>query len=121
MLVKPINSFSGNAYVRVEYHYYYEKIMINLKTHFNKFLTHIKFQIWGHKAVTEKNKDLWDQYVQEQFHDKLVADSLVFLKRLSNTKRDPNETSLFIGHIKLDWYSNISKTEEKDKSMSDNS
>lgn len=93
--------------------------MVNL-TYFNKFLTRVKFQIWGHKAVTKENKEIWDLYAQEQFHAKLMAETLAFLDRLSpeEAKKDQNPYK-FIGVIKTDWMD--AKPIERDKSMSDNS
>jgi hypothetical protein len=100
--------------------------MVNL-TYFNKFLTRVKFQIWGHKAVTKENKEIWDLYAQEQFHAKLMAETLALLDRLPpyspKYKLQPYEKDWCVGVINPDWYSvkPKPKTEEKDKSMSDNS
>lgn len=90
--------------------------MINLKSRFNTFITQVKFQIWGHKAVTQKNEKIWKQYTREQFHAKLMAETLALLDRLP--KHDPNakpewyEQSWFIGTIRSDWHK--PKTKEKE-------
>lgn len=92
--------------------------MINLKSRLNQFLIRAKFQIWGHKAVTKENKEIWDLYRQEQFHAKLMAETLAYLDRLP--KHDPNakpewyEQSWFIGTIRSDWHKPKTKEKEND-------
>lgn len=95
--------------------------MINLKSRLNQFLIRAKFQIWGHKAVTKENKEIWDLYRQEQFHAKLMAETLAYLDRLP--KHDPNakpewyEQSWFIGTIKTDWQDAKTKEKENDNAV----